>query len=704
MRFKNNFKKVLTAVMSLGMVFCMNMPVHSEDAVFTDVKIEYTAPVQVNTKLCVGETVSGGYTYNSNSVEQDTQYRWIYSDTIDFTSYDLLQSGTTTASTVSEDTKITIGNKLLGKYLAFEVLANGGEVSVKSQPLYIISKNLPTADYALITSEKKDENASTTATNFLSVRNNAAAKRITLLKFNLEDCEEVKSAVLSLTIKDVYEQRTLLVFPAGNGWSKSSTWNNLDWSQIGGSEKGDVSALSGSNELLRITNLTANTNCVEMDLTDYINSQLKKGSTSISVAFFALQNDAGVAIRPPSRPNDAPYLQVCVEKPLVSAADAMITDAEGKASVEALKGDKLTASYTYEGEKEEGESFYRWLYAKDKDSDVWFTYKQGTTIQATAETDTQITVDKILCGNYVRFEITPVSTDGETGKSVFSEDITIMSSKLVPLAAASIKENDKDTSVGMSANSFHARMDAEGNRRATLLRYSLEGLEYPVENAELRYYMYYSSGAGEHVLYDIGGGWDDGVTLSEYGPITSVFEGKEIGRVEHSGTANQNINPPQKLSVDFTDYINDALMAGKKEINFAIWYAENSGTVVSFMRGPAHAEYPAQVLFTDKNTNISRSLDFSNNSKRILKLESGKIEITAEADLYDGVTMIAVLFDAQGNMLDLCADSGTDGFYAELDNTSGEGECAQVYFWNNLKELKEQTFVCNLTPEGIFEE
>ena len=704
MRYKMNIKKVLAMLMSLTVILSGGIQAYAEEPAFTDVKIVYTAPTQVNTKVCAGDTVSGSYIYNTDGTEQDTQYRWLYSDTKDFTGYTVLTEGNTTASTAGEDTKITINKKQAGKYLMFEVTAKDGTVSGKSEPMYIISQNIPVADYALITSDSKDANASTTAASMLSVRNNSVSTRVFLLKFNLEGYEEVKSAVLSMTIKDVYEKRTILAFPAGSDWSIKSTWNNLDWSQIGGSQKGDVSGLSEANELARLTELTANTNGKEMDITDYINSELKKGSTSISVAFFALKNDAGIAIRPPHRPNDAPYLQVSADAPTVSASEVRITDADGNTAKESLEGVKLFGDYIYDGENEEGKSSYRWMYAKDINASTWFTYKTGTTQMSTARTDTEITVDKLLCGNYVKLEISPISAEGETGKSVMSEAVNVMSTRLEALAAASIKENDKDSSVGISANSFHARKDAEGNRRATLLRYSLEGLSYPIEAAEFRYYMYYSSAAGEHALYDIAGGWEDGVTLTQYGPITSVWEGKEIGRVRHSGTASKDINPPEKLSADFTDYINNALKEGKKEINFAIWYPETSSTVVSFLRGPAHSVYPAQVIITEKTTNISRTLEFVNDGAVIEKLEKGNIGISAVADKYNDLTMVAVLFDSDGNMTDVCADSGADGFYAELDNSSGDGAYAEVYFWNGFSKLMEQTYICRLTPDGIFEE
>ena len=141
MRIKNELKKALVLVICISMICCVNIPAYAQADVFTDVEIEYTAPEQVNTKICVGDTVRGTYTYNSFDAEQDTQYRWLYSDTTDFTSPKVLDSGTTTATTVYEDTELLIVNKLSGKYLVFEILSNDGEVSVKSQPLYIISKN-----------------------------------------------------------------------------------------------------------------------------------------------------------------------------------------------------------------------------------------------------------------------------------------------------------------------------------------------------------------------------------------------------------------------------------------------------------------------------------------------------------------------------------------------------------------------------------
>ena len=66
--------------------------------------------------------------------------------------------------------------------------------------------------------------------------------------------------------------------------------------------------------------------------------------------------------------------------------------------------------------------------------------------------------------------------------------------------------------------------------------------------------------------------------------------------------------------------------------------------------------------------------------------------------------MLAVLFDADGNMLESRVDAGTAEFYAQIDNTSGDGEYIEVYFWNNFSELKEQAYILKLTPEGIFEE
>ena len=54
-------------------------------------------------------------------------------------------------------------------------------------------------------------------------------------------------------------------------------------------------------------------------------------------------------------------------------------------------------------------------------------------------------------------------------------------------------------------------------------------------------------------------------------------------------------------------------------------------------------------------------------------------------------------------------DSKRDNEEMQMMFASGEfadviGKCAEVYFWNSFSELKEQSYICKLTSDGIFEE
>lgn len=153
-------------------------------------------------------------------------------------------------------------------------------------------------------------------------------------------------------------------------------------------------------------------------LTEYVKQQLKYGNNQLGLLFHP-KNDG--IIRPYFNSKDAES-----NKPTLEIKYGKVPKAENLeiSKTKLVEGQDVFAVYDYVNGEEQDSEFV-WYKSDSKDGE-WEEVKRGTTTSATSKENTVLNLNSDLKGKYIKCEITPKDSQGQTGLTVETDAMQVV--------------------------------------------------------------------------------------------------------------------------------------------------------------------------------------------------------------------------------------------------------------------------------------
>lgn len=313
----------------------------------------YSGSLEPGSEICANYNL-----FTTSEAEEVSTYEWLYADTEISENWTVLKSGSTTAGTVTNDTKIVIPDSLEGKYIKFKLryndIDNNGGGTEETTPVLVNLKTrgVITEDSSIYMSDDDTHGAE----GDLLVRYFDGAvgglkwSKMTVIKAQVTDksmnVDDIVSAKIVTTVKE-YPTSDLTV----SYHKVDSSWNQSTITQDNMGDYGITFPATGE-KLGTIEIKDDGTNKIAFDVTEYLKETLRSGKDTLSIQLVgevSYVDTTTLRLYSLENGKDAPVFEIQYNDNSSSEKSIAVTNQDGETVVNIKNGDTITANLDADG-------------------------------------------------------------------------------------------------------------------------------------------------------------------------------------------------------------------------------------------------------------------------------------------------------------------------------------------------------------------